>query len=62
VVGEVAELGSPTRTVTRNADGTTTVKITPTKSRFKDPSGVWRDLDLTVVPHPDGSLGAKAAD
>jgi len=61
-VGEVAALGSPTRTVTKNADGTTTVKVTPTKSRFKDPAGVWRDLDLTLVPQPDGSLGAKAGD
>jgi len=55
-------LGSPTRTVTKNADGTTTVKITPTKSRYKDPAGVWRDLDLTLVAQPDGSLGAKGAD
>jgi len=61
-VGEVAALGSPTRTVTKNADGTTTVKVTPTKSRFKDPAGVWRDLDLTLVAQPDGSLGAKAGD
>lgn len=61
-VGEITALGSPTRTVTKNADGTTTVKITPTKSRYKDPAGVWRDLDLTLVPKPDGSLGAKAAD
>ncbi len=61
-VGEIQALGSPTQTVTRNADGTTTVKITPGKSRFKDPSGVWRDLDLTLVPGPDGLLVANAGD
>ena len=61
-VGEIQAMGSPTQTVTRNADGTTTVKITPGKSRFKDPSGVWRDLDLTLVPGPDGLLGANAGD
>lgn len=61
-VGEIESLGSPTQTVTRNANGTTTVKVTSTKSRYKDPSGVWRDIDLTLVPQADGSLGAKASD
>lgn len=61
-VGEIESLASPTQTVTRNANGTTTVKVTSTKSRYKDSSGVWRDIDLTLVPQADGSLGAKASD
>jgi hypothetical protein len=43
------------------ADGTKVLEVNPSPVRFKDPAGKWQDIDLTVVPAADGTLGAKSA-
>lgn len=58
----VEEETTPTRRVWRNEDGSFTAEIHTTPVRERDPAtGEWRDLDLTLVEAPDGSLRAKAA-
>lgn len=52
---------TPTKLVYANPDGTKTAKISLAPVRFRDGAGMWTDFDLTLVPRPDGSLGAKAA-
>lgn len=53
---------TPTKLNYRNADGTYTAVLSTKPVRYRDPQGVWRDIDLTVVAGADGSLGAKSSD
>jgi hypothetical protein len=52
---------TPTRRVWVNSDGTKTAEFATRPKWFKDPAGVWRDIDLSVVTRADGRMGAKAA-
>ncbi len=42
-----------------NPDGTQTSVVSPIPVRLKDSSGAWRDIDLTLAPALDGTLGGK---
>lgn len=42
-----------------NPDGTQTSVVTPVPTRVKDSSGTWHDIDLTLAPALDGTLGGK---
>jgi len=52
---------TPTKKVHVAADGTKVLEVNPSPVRFKDPAGKWQDIDLTVTPAADGTLGAKSA-
>ncbi len=58
---ELPELTTPVQRVFRNPDGTETAVVHAAPVRFQDPSGAWRDIDLTLVEQPDGTLAAKAS-
>jgi hypothetical protein len=49
-----------TRRVFTNPDGSTTMEVASGPVRFQDSTG-WRDIDLSLVTRPDGTLGAKSA-
>lgn len=52
-----------TRKLYKSGDGSFIAEVSPKPTRFKDATtGTWRDIDLTLVPGIDGSLGPKAAD
>ena len=51
-----------TKKLYANPDGTQTVELSTKPVRFRDEAtGGWRDIDLTLVPGADGTLGATAA-
>ncbi|WP_229397947.1 LamG-like jellyroll fold domain-containing protein [Micromonospora okii] len=52
---EATAAGTPTATVTARPDGTVELTQTaaPTRTRV---GGQWKDLDATLVRHPDGSI------
>ncbi len=52
---------TPTRRVFANADGSHTAQVSTRPVRFKDSLGVWRDLDLALVPDAAGVLHGRAA-
>ncbi|KAB1932605.1 hypothetical protein F8271_25145 [Micromonospora sp. ALFpr18c] len=54
---EATAAGSPTTTVTANPDGVVelTQSAVPTRTRV---AGQWKNLDPTLVRHPDGSITA----
>ena len=52
---------TPTRRVYANPDGSRTAALSTAPTRYQDPAGAWRDLDLDLVPSPDGFLVAKAS-
>lgn len=47
--------------VYEHPDGTYTMELSAAPARFKDATGAWRDVDLTLVDHGGGTLKAKAA-
>jgi RHS repeat-associated protein len=58
----IDELETETRQVFQNADGSRTAEISSTPERFKDDSGVWRDIDLTLRPDGKGSYVPTASE
>ena len=52
---------TPTRRVASNPDGSKTLLLSAAPVRFKDNSGVWRDIDLSLVPGAGGALAAKSS-
>ncbi|MCA1846016.1 MAG: hypothetical protein LC792_23055, partial [Actinobacteria bacterium] len=53
---------TPTKKVFANPDGSRTAEITNRPTRFRDVSGAWRDIDVTLTKAGDGSqLVAVAA-
>ncbi|MDN5796931.1 MAG: DNRLRE domain-containing protein, partial [Intrasporangium sp.] len=57
---QVAALRDETSTTWVNPDGTLTTEAHGGPIRFRDPAGAWRDVDLTMVPGPDGTVGPKS--
>ncbi|MEU6979917.1 DNRLRE domain-containing protein [Streptomyces sp. NPDC046371] len=47
-----------TTTAWANPDGTVTLEAATGPQRYKDPLGNWRTVDVALVKHPDGSVGA----
>lgn len=43
-----------TSSYTRNSDGSLRYSITPGPSHVQDASGAWHDIDLSLLPDPDG--------
>jgi hypothetical protein len=52
---------TPTKKVAANPDGSKTLFQTAQPTRFKDPSGTWRDIDISLVAGADGSLAARSS-
>lgn len=54
---------TPTRKLYDNPDGSQTAQVSPRPTRYQDPAagGAWKDIDLTLVPQTDGTLGPTAA-
>ncbi|MCA1835010.1 MAG: hypothetical protein LC721_01195 [Actinobacteria bacterium] len=52
---------TPTKRVFANPDGSHTAELSTRPARYRDATGAWRDIDLTLTPAPDGTLKAKAA-
>jgi RHS repeat-associated protein len=51
---------SPTSKVFDNPDGSRTEQLSAGPVRFKDATGTWRDIDTTLAPGPDGTLGPRS--
>gem|GEM_PF-1400120 len=51
---------TPTKKVYANPDGSRSAELTTRPTRFSDSAG-WHDIDLRLVPGPDGTLGARSA-
>ncbi|MFD7612047.1 LamG domain-containing protein [Streptomyces sp. NPDC059828] len=56
----VSERSEYTRTEA-NPDGTFTITQSTAPQRAKDGNGNWRDVDVTLVRRPDGTIGPKAS-
>ncbi|WP_169577217.1 DNRLRE domain-containing protein [Sporichthya polymorpha] len=60
--GPVESLADRTETSTTwvNADGTTKTDYFGAPIRFRDSAGQWRDVDISLVQRPDGTIAPKA--
>ncbi len=56
---EVESMRSETSTTWANPDGTMTTDQNAGPVRFKDPSGKWRDIDLTLQDGQDGTVAPR---
>ncbi|MEU8226186.1 RHS repeat-associated core domain-containing protein [Kribbella sp. NPDC048915] len=56
---EVLALRTETTTTWANPDGTMTTELNAGDIRFKDPSGKWRDIDLTLQEGQDGTVAPR---
>ncbi|MCW6004753.1 DNRLRE domain-containing protein [Micromonospora sp. CPCC 205371] len=62
-IGRPVEVPSSLTETTRvlaNPDGTFTAEVHVGPTRFKDSTGLWRDVDLTLERRADGSVAPKA--
>jgi large repetitive protein len=59
---EISGLGSDTTTTFANPDGSYTATVSSVRSRWKDASSQWHDIDLTMVPQADGTIAPKSDD
>ncbi|MBO4206684.1 LamG-like jellyroll fold domain-containing protein [Micromonospora echinofusca] len=57
---DVPALTTESQRVVANPDGTFTAQIHSGIARFKDRTGRWTDVDLTLVERPDGTVAPKA--
>jgi len=57
---DVPALTTETTTVKANPDGTFTAEIHGGPTRFKDASGGWRTVDLTLEARADGTVAPRA--
>jgi RHS repeat-associated protein len=58
---QVQQLTTPTREVFENPDGSLTETLSSSPVRFQDESGVWQDIDVTLVEDENGDFVTAAS-